>query len=238
MQLKHILFITICFSSCKQEKPKVTLFKTQNYVIADTVIQAKDFLQFDMYSNDYPIYYIGSKVDTIKIGKRYWRGRNHWPDDFKTPLSRKYSDKTLSIFVDTEVKTNSPVEYFSDNPKVALDSTINYNSFLFSISNISDSTIYLGRTFSVFYINREAKNKNGNWVKIDKKLSELDICMTGEPSIILKPNEFLISKVKRYKGPFITDFRLVFGYDNNIIYSNVFKDSIDQGTLQIISKEE
>lgn len=232
MRLKYILILTICFSSCKHDKPKVTLFKTRDFIIADTTIEANKVLQFDNHSSDYPIYYIGTKVDTIKIGKRYWRGRTQWTDNFETPWSRKYSDKTLSILVDTTAKTNSPVEYLSDNPKVAYDSTINYSSFLFSIKNISDSTIFLGRTFSVFFINREAKDKNGNWVKVDKTLSELGSCGTGDPTIILKPNELVISKVKRYKGSFVTDFRLVFGYDKNIVYSNVFRDSIDERTLQ------
>lgn len=238
MRVKDILILTICFSSCKQDKPKVTLFKIQDHIIADTTIEANKFLQFDNYSSDYPIYYIGAKVDTIRIGKRYWRGRTKWTNNFKIPWCRKYSDKTLNIFVDTTVKTNSPVEYFSDNPKIAHDSTINYNSFLFSIRNISDSTIFLGRTFSVCFINREAKNENGNWVKVDKKLSELGICGTGEPTIILKSNEIVISKVKRYKGAFVTDFRLVFGYDNNIVYSNVFRDSIDERTFKNISRDD
>jgi hypothetical protein len=238
MQLKYILILTICFSSCKQDKPKVTLFKTQDFIIADTTIEANKVLQFDNNSSDYPIYYIGAKVDTIKIGKRYWRGRTQWTDNFKTPWSRKYSDKTLSIFVDTTIKTNSAVEYLSDNPKIARDSTINYSAFLFSLKNVSDSTVYLGRTFSVFFINREAKNKKGNWVRVDKKLCELGICGTGEPTIILKPNELVISKIKRYKGSFVTDFRLVFGYDNNIVYSNVFRDSIDERTLQTFSTDK
>lgn len=233
-----IILLTICFSSCKEDKPQVTFFKTNNYIIADTTTQANRFLQFDINQSDYPIYYIGERHDTIKIGKRYWRGRTHWVNDFKTPWSRHYSKKTLDIFVDNAAKTNSPVEYFSDNPKVRQDSTLNYSSFLLSIENISDSTIYLGRTFSVFFINREARDKSGNWVKVDKKLSELGICGTGEPIIILKPKELLISKVTRSKGSFETDFRLVFGYDNNIVYSNIFRDSIDERIFQTFSRDE
>lgn len=57
------------------------------------------------------------------------------------------------------MKTNSPVEYFSENPATVKDSTLNYKSFLFFIRNIADSAVYLGRTFSVFFIHREAKNR-------------------------------------------------------------------------------
>jgi hypothetical protein len=236
MQLKYTLILITLISSCKEGKPKVTLFKTQDFIIADTTIEGNKVLQFDNYmSDDYPIYYIGAQLDTIKIGKRYWKGRTQWTDNFKIPWSRKYSNRTLSILLDTTAKTNSPVEYFSDNSKVANDSTINYKSFLFLIKNISDSAVYLGQTFSVFFINREAKNRNGEWVKVDKKLSELGTCGTNEPTIILNPDEIVISKLRRYSGSFVTDFRLVLGYDNNIVYSNIFKDAIDERKLQDIS---
>lgn len=200
-------------------------------MIADTAVQASLFLQAGSYSYDYPIYYLGKITDTIKIGKMYWRGRTPWINDFRRPQSRKYSDKTLSIFVDTSIKTNSPVEYFSNKLKIARNSTLNCHSFLFSISNISDSPIYLGRTFALFFIHREARDKNGNWVKLDKKLDEGSLCTTGHPYIILRQEEIVISKLKRYAGSFVTDFRLVFGYDNNIIYSNIFRDSIDERAL-------
>ena len=124
-------------------------------------------------------------------------------------------------------KTNAPVEYISDAGQISNDSTINYKSFMFSIKNISDSAIWLGRTFSVYFVNREGRNREGEWVKIDEKLCDLKTCRTGEPTILLKPNEIAISKVRRYQGNFATDFRLVFGYDGNVVYSNIFRDSID-----------
>ncbi|WP_133054024.1 hypothetical protein [Niastella yeongjuensis] len=133
----------------------------------------------------------------------------------------------MTIFVDTSVKVNAPVEYLSRNGEMIHDSTINYHSFLFTIENISNTTIFLGRTFSVYFIHREAKNKKGEWVKIDKNLSEIGLCLTGAATINLKPGQIVISKIRRCCGNFLTDFRLVFGYDDNVVYSNVFKDSID-----------
>lgn len=224
--------MAVCFGSCKQNQLKIKLFKTKNFIVADTSVEASQFLSFDAYTCDYPIYYIGAQLDTIKIGKEYRGGRTQWGNNFRMPWSRKYSTKTLAVYVDTSINTNAKVEYFSYGAEKSNDSIINYNSFLFSIRNISDSTIYLGRTFSVFFINREAKNRNGDWVKVDKKLSDLGICGTGQPTIILKPQELVLAKVKRYRGTFVTDFRLVFGYGNNVVYSNVFRDSIDERTLQ------
>jgi hypothetical protein len=237
MVIRCVSICAVFICSCQSNLPKVTLFKTEDLVIADTANKPDQFLRFDDYS-DYPIYYIGSRTDTIKIGKRYWPGRTQWCDDFETPCSRSFSENTLRIAVDTSIKTNSPVEYFSESPKAVTDSTINYNSFLFSISNISDSTVFMGLTFSVFLMHREAKDKNGKWVKIDKKLSESDFCRTGEPRIILRPNEIMISKVKRYKGPYVTDFRLAFGINKNIVYSNVFRDSMDERTFRNLTTND
>ena len=89
----------------------------------------------------------------------------------------------------------------------------------------------MGSTFSLYYMHIEVKNKKGDWVKIDKKLSELWICKTGEPFILLKPKEIILAKVRRYRGSFFTDFRLVFGKGDHIIYSNTFQDSIDEQIL-------
>jgi len=232
MRFITVLALMFCFGACKQNQLKVKFFKAKNFIIADTSVEANQFLSFGDYTCDCPIYYIGAQLDTIKIGKEYRGGRTQWVNNFSIPWNRKYSNKTLTIFVDTFIKTNAQVEYFSYDTERSSDSIINYNSFLFSIKNISDSTIYMGRTFSVFFINREAKNRNGDWVKVDEKLSDLGICGSAQPTIILKPGELVLAKVKRYKGTFVTDFRLVFGYGNNVVYSNVFRDSIDERTLQ------
>lgn len=229
MRLILLLLLVFYFSSCFQKTP-VSIFKMQNFIIADTSLKATDYLSYKQKYSDYPIYYIGSRSDTLRIGSPYKRGKTNWVNNFKIPCSRNYSDQTLKLFVDTSIHTNSTVDYFNyenDSQHLIKDSTKNFHSFIFSIQNISDSVIYLGKTFSVFFLNREAKDRNGNWIKVDKKLSELGICGTGQPIIILNPNEIVISKIRRYEGSFITDFRLVFGYDNNIVYSNIFKDSID-----------
>jgi hypothetical protein len=196
---------------------------------------ANQFLSFNEQF-DYPIYFMGLKKDTIKIGRRYWRGRTEWKNDFDIPQTENYSPKTLQIIVDTSVKTNSPVEYFSDNGQVVKDSTSNYHSFLLLINNISDSAIYLGHSFSLYFIYREAKDRNGHWAKIEKRLSEMSLCTTGEPFIILKPHELIISKVKRYNGARLTEFRLAFGYNNNVVYSNSFTDFIDERVFKNSSK--
>lgn len=131
----------------------------------------------------------------------------------------------------TSFKTNSRAEYLSGEMEIMEDSTINYHSFLFTIKNISDTLLYMGRTFAVFFLHREAKDRNGKWIKIDKKLSEVGLCLTGQPSITLQPKEIMVSKVRRCKGNLLTDFRLAFGHGEHVVYSNTYKDFIDERAL-------
>ena len=231
MRYIFYLILALCFCSCTQPPPHVKIACSNNIYIADTCIEANRLLQFGDYSTNYPIYYIGAIQDTIKIGNRCSRVNTSWTDHYEYPTTRFYSNKNVSIYVDTSFKTNSRVEYISPESKIIEDSTLNYHSFLFTIKNISDTALYMGRTFSVFFIHREAKDKNGQWIKIDRKLSEFGFCLTGEPSITLKPGEIIISKLRWYEGNFLTDFRLVFGYNNNVVYSNTFKDYIDERAL-------
>jgi hypothetical protein len=227
MRCIKLILLAICVSGCKKYRAQVTIYKTPRFYLSDTSRESAQFLKFNEEFSDYPIYYIGRMTDTIKIGNRYYADHTPWVDNFELRYIRKYSNKTLSIYVDTAVKTNSPAEYLSDDPQIANDSTINYHSFLLTIRNISDSVIYMGRTFSVFFIHLEAKNQNGEWVKVDKPLSECHLCVSSQPTIILRPKEMIVSKVRRFTGNFKTDFRLAFGYENNIAYSNVFRDCID-----------
>ena len=231
MRFIFYLILTLCFCSCIQPPPNVKIARTNNIYISDTCIEANRLLEFGHYRTDYPIYYIGPIQDTIKIGNRYSGTRTPWTNNFEYPTSRFYSDKNLSIYVDSSFKTNSRAEYISRKSKIIEDSTINYHSFLFTIKNISDTVLYMGRTFSVYFIHREAKDRNGQWIKIDRELSNVGLCLSGEPSITLKPGEIIVSKVRRCEGSFLTEFRLVFGYRNNVVYSNTFKDYIDERAL-------
>ena len=219
------------FISCKEKQPRIAILKSHDFIIADTTPEPNRFLAFDVHKIEYPIYYIGPTKDTIRIGHRLWRGRTKWKDQLDRPWSRQY--EPLRIFVDTSVKTNSQVEFLDKAGNTIEDSSINYHAFLISIMNTLDSTLYLGPTFSLYFIHSEAKNRNGQWVKIDKQLSESSLCLTNEPIISLKPGEMVLSKLRRYRGSFITEFRLAFGRPGNVVvYSNVFRDGIDERTLR------
>jgi hypothetical protein len=232
MQLRIVILLAIFFYSCNHIQPKVTIATSKDLLIQDTSFDANQFLPFSEYDTDYPIYYIGPKLDTVKIGRRYGLGRTMWKNSFNFLATRRYTEQNLNIYVDTSIKTNAPAEYMNKEGELIQDSTINYHSFLFTIRNISDTAVYVGRTFSVFFIHREAKNKSGEWIKIDRKLSEIGLCLTFEPTVFLKPGQIVVSKVRRCSGSFATEFRLVFGHDDNVVYSNIFKDSIDERVFE------
>ena len=96
----------------------------------------------------------------------------------------------------------------------------------------------MGSAYDVQFIHREARNKKGQWTKIDKTLRETGVCISGHPRVILNPDEIIIAKLKRYKGPMVTDFRLVFGWGKWQVYSNVFRDSIDPATFGLVKNNK
>ena len=235
MRLLYFILGTIIFTGCQTYKTKIFTFSTQTFIVIDTSVLPTEFLS-NSRQNSYPIYYIGFLKDTIKISNQYSR-RDIGNLKYNNPVSSKtYSIKTISLFVDTAVKTNSSIQYLSADKKLTEDSAENYHAYLITLKNISDSTIYLGRTFSLYYLNLEAKDAKGNWVKINNKLCEMELCITGQPEIYLRPEEIIISKLKRYKGDFITDFRLCFGIDDNTVYSNTWRDSIYKDALYVSAK--
>lgn len=219
-------------------KPHISSFKVADFVLVDTSRPATEYLQMQC-SMDYPIYYIGPVKDTINIGQRYERRRTpipRWPEIF--PASYTYSDKNLHIEVDTSFDANFLEEYYSKDWKIDPDLTRNYHASVFTIKNISDSIICMGETFSVYYMHRELKNRHGQWIQMEKSLSQELFCGTGQPTIFIKPGEIILSKVKHYKGTFKTDCRLVFGRNGRVVYSNVFSELIDESIFSFNDIED
>ena len=227
MRLLYLFSLTLLLSSCRQSENQVQVFNTGGFVLVDTILKGNKLLNFEEQYSHYPIYFIGSQSDTVKIGNRYKVGQIKWSNDNNIFSCRKYTKNNLKLFVDTSIKTTSTVEYFSENYKT-FDSTRSFKSYLLTLQNVSDSSLYLGQTFELYYLTRQVKNKDGQWVSLDKNLSEAELCLTGQPTITLQPKDIIISKCKCYAGSFFTDFRFAFGTKDNIVYSNIFKDFIDE----------
>lgn len=231
MRLLYIFALTLLTTTCQQSKNRVDIFNANEFVLVDTNLNGNKLLTLGESYSNYPIYFIGSKADTIKIGKRYEVGQIDYDRANDFFACRKYTNSNLKLFVDTSVKTTISVDYFSKDYR-SLDSTRSFKSYILTLENISDSSIYLGRTFEVYFLIRQVLNKNGQWINLDRSLSETISCLSGQPTIILYPNEIIISKFKRYNGTFLTSFRFAFGTQKNVVYSNDFTDYIDEGIIQ------
>lgn len=232
MRTSNLILLLTVFAACLRVDTSVSLHRLGNQVIVDSGAFPVKFLSYEEKSS-YPIYYVGPEQDTIDIHQACEAIQPDWSVPSELPYSRTYSDRTLELFVDTTLRTCATVRYLSTDPSVARDSSIHYSSFLFRMRNTSDSAILLGWSYYLYFLHREAKAKNGAWVKIDSKLSEIGLCLTNEPCLLLKKREMLFAKVKRYQGTYVTDFRLVFGNGDDIVYSNTWRDSIDERTLEL-----
>lgn len=231
MRYFFMLFLITGITACWRKKTQVQVFKASSFIVVDSVSIPDAFFKPDDHYSGYPIYYNGRLTDTIAIGDVY---RNHVMQRLDGYYNRFYNNKTLRLFVDTSVISSTRVEYGRyDTSAIIIDSTKFFSSWLLTVENISDSALYMGRTRSLFFMWREAKNSKGDWVKIEKHMGDLGLCLSSQPVTYLKPHEIILSKVKRYKGDYITDCRLVFGRGNNLAYSNTFRDAVSDSTFDM-----
>lgn len=93
-------------------------------------------------------------------------------------------------------------------------------SFPVLIENISDDTVNIGYRNHIS-ITTEALSKNGEWKPIEKQLSFM--CGVGLNSIILPPNEIVLTSQLIYSGSFKTKLRIKLGSN----YSEEFLGEIN-----------
>lgn len=231
MRWVSVLIMAASLYSCKPKPFTINYYPLKEFTLIDTCKAAVNYLT-EKESSEYPIYYVGPVKDSISIGRRYFALWTPWKNKEHMVFSRKYNPENLDIRVITSLHTTVRQEYLLRDAEVLEDSTLNYHAFLITILNKSDSVLFMGRSFSLFMAWREAKDRRGNWIKIETPLHRQAICLSYQPEIFLNPKEIIVSKLPRYKGDFVTDFRLVFGYEKDVVYSNIFSDFIDEKILQ------
>lgn len=210
---------------CSTFPRTVNEYTVNGCVLFDTVFQKTPIpMQYNKSGGGYPIYYIGKQFDSIAIGSRYLPWKNKVNGISSAKIS--FSLKDLKINVDTAMKTSIEVCSFHRSGN-EIDSMVNYLAYLVDIRNRSDSAIYLGSTFDLAYLFREIKNKRGEWIKIEQMVSEMGICGTGQPDVILRAGEMILAKAVRYKGDRLTECRLVMKRGRCFVYSNVFVDYVE-----------
>ena len=230
MRLLFACFSVLLVCACRQQ-PVIRCLPMEGFALVDTGYVPTERREPDKVMG-YPIYYIGPPRDTIHIGGCYSLFRTakpRWPARFA--CSRAVSDRNFVIHVDTKQESDVPWEYLNDDGTINRDSTRHYRSLVFTLQNISDSIHWIGQSYCVEFIQREYRDRKGNWVRPGKSLGEVGICGTGQPFIYLRPGELILGKTRMCKGDFATDCRLVFGYGDQFVYSNAFRDSIYEKML-------
>lgn len=227
-----LLFTFINLFACANNSRQVHFYKTGNFILADTVATAPFPWQTCTIPRFYPMYYFGRLKDTISISRRYCHQRTpipQWPLHFAA--SRMFAGAHLRIEADTTIITDNTEEYFTEDRSFDDDAAQHYRSAIVTIRNISDSTVWIGRTFEVEFMHLECKNRQGQWIAVQKNLADYGICGTNQPAWYLKPGEIIITKTSHLQGAFTTECRLVLGYEDHLTYSNTFRESIDEKLL-------
>jgi hypothetical protein len=197
-------------------------YRTKDFILIDSVKPAHPGWLMDGETVDFPIFYIGPTSDTISIGKRYWPDITSYWEAKPGIFMKSYSSKELEITADTSVSCFTGIDWWHESDPSIIDSTQWYHSFLVILKNKSDSTLYMGRTSSLYYIQLEGQCRDGQWTRIQKPLSETWLCSTNQPDIFLRPGEIILSKIMRRVEPGFTNYRLGWVTYYSVIYSNTF----------------
>lgn len=163
-------------------------FSYGGFILEDTARSANEYLQ-SLEDDGFPIYYLGPSKDTIHIGTRYWRHAECRFKEYPAYFIYKYSASNISVQVDTLYPTCEPLEYLNKERFIDryCDSNRYYHASTVIVRNLFDTAESLGITFCISQMHREMLNSRGQWVKVNSKLCEEDICGTGQPNIYLMP---------------------------------------------------
>ena len=197
--------------------------------VIDHASKKGHFLTYDSFHRTphYYVYYNGKASGKMRLSKE--------PIYPNYPYAETALDNCLSgikIQVDTSVNVNDVLEHShwdkNSNKKIT-DSLEFVKAFPIYISNISDSGIFIGLNDNL-RLSLRAKDPQGQWhdIEIDYRLK----CGMGARKIVIKPKEVLVSKVRRYKGNFRTECKIVlYSGSDSEFSSNSYFDYINENQL-------
>jgi hypothetical protein len=196
------ILITILFAACHSGREANTYFY-QGRVVVDSADQGNDFLPFDEDDNGayYPVYYIGKQTDTLFLAHRPISMFTNEELENQYDFARNWNstaDMKIGIHVDTTINVGHDIVYFQEKETKVVDSTKSIKAFIVFITNLSDSLVMMGSHNFVGYLTREVQDKDGNWIEIERPLT--DLCGTAKRSLILQPSDIMVAKLLRYEG--------------------------------------
>lgn len=253
MKKDWLILILTVFTSClnnvdselSKTEAKDVLPSFKFPVIIDTVdLSTLDFLKND-YSNstwlttaEYEFLYIGPSTDTIYVDHFL----SYSPPPPPPPPNSKMKAKDYDIpeyknkFDDYYIEWDSEIR-FSHLLNVNLDIKVDTN-FIFNnsqpiiITNTNKDTISVGYGNYIPLI-MEALDSNKKWRPIQKRF--IYMCGNGVGTIILPPNEIVLSSAPIFNGNFKTELRLT--VPKTDIYSNTFDGSINYRQFESMFNE-
>lgn len=220
--------ITLLFLSCEKEKKIIKVDKLSIFpTVVDTVgVDNKSIFDEEnptwLSTAFYQLYFIGELKDSIYLKPSLSLV------EFPPPITKEAKEVVIS-------KTKDPLEkYFIDLTKenkhkywsqakveIQLKTSVKIdNSYPVLIRNINKDTITIAYGSQIALI-MEAKDSLGKWKPIQEKFTYM--CGNGVGTIILPPNEIIITLAPIFKGDFKTQLRLSLGENK----SNAFWGSIN-----------
>ena len=233
--IKVFLFATIYLVSCNADKGTKGEETSQRAIPPfPTVIDTLKFERNDSLGNgeettwlrtaNYPFLYIGVMTDSIFVNHqlRYeLHSPRFLPDSLLTENKNKQNKSHLQeYYIDWEDKRNYLYGQKSD-VEIRIDTAKKINhSFPILLTNYAKDTIAIGYG-DILPLIMEAKDSTGLWKPIEEAF--VYMCGNGVGTIILPPNEVVLSYVPITNGNYSTELRIVFGEN----HSEPFKGNIN-----------
>lgn len=239
--IKLVLFLSIatfglCLLNC-QEDSIVNIQVNGSSIMLDSSALSQKRWKVDTSENYavYPAFYFGNSTDTIRLAKKEFQ--RYGPPNFKDYSHIKYvcppDCSNLSIFVDTAIDLTYSQNFFGQlglDGRFLLDSIVGFKSHPVIVKNIGDDIFFINDCWILPLI-RQAKDKEGQWVDVEEPFQLA--CGFGCRSIVLSPNEIVVSKLILNEGNTKTENRLRYSRFGNTVYSNTFIEYIDSSQFHI-----
>lgn len=186
----------------------------------------KNQFEFDYLTTTYPTFIGKFRFnDSIDINPKK-RDTSLYNDTHKSINDiKQISQSGLELIVDYQ--TTILHNWFNDQ-----NSTYFSHYPLYLVNSTDSDKILFGKDGHLFGI-QEAQDKDAynSWKPIEAK--GWDFCGNGHWSLIIKPNEFGLVLMPKYKGDYKTNLRARIKNGDNIIVSNSYKGVINKSQFKI-----
>lgn len=167
---------------------------------------------------------------------------------------RMLTDSSITLFVDTSFKIASGRRWYGLHQKRAEielakakngtsldkrkqgDETIEFYNYypVFIINNLDSSLTFDYQHSSKLKVIQEAQDTNGIWRPIE--FWKPNWCGNTYSTLWLKPNHYIMSQVKVYRGEFKTKMRLKLSIQNRYYYSKPYVGSVNYSQFDVPEK--